>query len=40
MMLNQDSCKALLSVTPESDMENMDTGIPGMQLEYVLFLAE
>ena len=30
MVLNRDSYKVLLSVKPESGMENMDTGIPGM----------
>jgi hypothetical protein len=30
MVLNRDSYKALLSVKPESGVENMDTGIPGI----------
>ena len=30
-VLNRDSYKALLSVKPESGMEKMDTGIPGME---------
>ena len=30
-VLNRDSYKALLSVKPESGMEKMDAGIPGME---------
>ena len=32
MVLNRDSYKALLSVEPESSVEKMDTGIPGMEI--------